>query len=167
MSTLKANELNHLMGEFMTLYELWKDSPDTFPWERQRALAVQGALAYNEGYGPSFQILAFDGYAHAQFHERFLGELLDAGFDPFKTVPAPSGISYIPVFGHDGLASAAKDNVFSARMLAALHAAARRQFSTAALATIDADELARVVLLCHETIPEDVLVAMMGICQAA
>lgn len=122
MSTLKSNDINRLVGEFMSLYELWEEDPARFPWERLRPLARDGAHAYNEGLGPSFHILAFDGYPHGEFHERLLGELLEAGFDPFKMVAAPSGAGYMPVFGHDGLAEAALSNPVSARMLALLHA---------------------------------------------
>jgi hypothetical protein len=123
MSTLKANNINHLVGEFMTLYEQWEDDPARFAWEPLQALAREGAQAYNEGFGPSFHILAFDGYPHGEFHERFLGYLLDAGFDPFKLVPSAGGEKLIPVFGHIGLAEAAQDNPVSARMQAMLHRA--------------------------------------------
>jgi hypothetical protein len=123
MSTLKANNINRLVGEFMTLYELWEDDPARFAWEPLRALANEGALAYNEGLGPSFHILTFDGYPHGEFHERFLGYLLDAGFDPFKMVPSTSGTKLVPVFGHAGLAEAARENAFSARMQDALRRA--------------------------------------------
>jgi hypothetical protein len=122
MSTLKSNDINRLVGEFMSLYELWEEDPAHFPWERLRPLARESSHAYNEGLGPSFHILAFDGYPHGEFHERLLEELLDAGFDPFKMVAAPSGDGYMPVFGHDGLAEAAQSNPVSARMLALLHA---------------------------------------------
>lgn len=120
MSTLKANNINHLVGEFMTLYEQWEEDAPRFAWEPLRALAREGAQAYNEGFGPSFHILTFDGYPHGEFHERFLGYLLEAGFDPFKMVPSASGAKLIPVFGHAGLAEAARDNAVSARMLASL-----------------------------------------------
>ena len=131
MSTLKTNDINRLVGEFMTLYELWEDDAPRFGWERLRSLAQEGAHAYNEGLGPSFHILAFDGYPHGEFHERFLGYLLQAGFDPFKTVRASSGISSVPVFGHDSLAEAARDNPVSARMQAALHEVARQRLTRA------------------------------------
>ncbi|NGZ85204.1 hypothetical protein [Duganella aceris] len=120
MSILKANNINHLVGDFMTLYEQWEDVPSRFAWESLQALAQEGAQAYNEGYGPSFHILTFDGYPHGEFHERFLGYLLDAGFDPFKMVQDASGTKLIAVFGHTGLAEAALDNPYSARMQAAL-----------------------------------------------
>jgi hypothetical protein len=120
MSTLKANNINHLVGDFMTLYELWEEAPARFAWEPLRALAQEGAQAYNEGFGPSFHILTFDGYPHGEFHERFLGYLLEAGFDPFKLVPSADGEKLMPVFGHAGLAEAAQDNPVSARMQATL-----------------------------------------------
>jgi hypothetical protein len=114
------NDTNRLVGEFMTLYEQWQDDPARFAWKDLQALARQGAQAYNEGYGPSFQILAFDGYPHAEFHERFLRFLLDAGFEPFKLVRSAAGDGQVAVFGHAGLAEAAQDNPVSARMLAML-----------------------------------------------
>ncbi len=120
MSILKANNINQLVGEFMTLYELWEEDAARFAWEPLRALAQEGAQAYNEGFGPSFHILAFDGYPHGEFHERFLGYLLEAGFDPFRMVASAGGEKLIPVFGHAGLAEAAQDNPVSARMQAAL-----------------------------------------------
>jgi hypothetical protein len=123
MSTLKANNINRLVGEFMTLYELWEDDPPRFAWESLQALAQEGAQAYNEGLGPSFHILTFDGYPHGEFHERFLGYLLEAGFDPFKMVLSTSGTKLIPVFGHASLAEAARENAVSARMQAALRRA--------------------------------------------
>ncbi|TFW21447.1 hypothetical protein [Duganella callida] len=118
------NDTNRLVGEFMTLYEEWEDHPARFSWDALQALAVQGAHAYNEGYGPSFHILAFDGYPHAEFHERFLRYLLDAGFAPFKRVRSAAGDAEVAVFGHAGLAEAARDNPASARMLAMLRDAA-------------------------------------------
>ena len=158
MSTLKTNDINHLVGEFMSLYELWEDHPPSFSWQALQALAKDGAQAYNEGYGPSFHLLAFDGYPQGEFHERFLGYLLEAGFAPFKTVPAASGVTFIPVFGHDGLAQAALENPVAARMQAVLHDIARRRFgSEAAAEAIGAEELERIVLLCHDSIPDDVL----------
>lgn len=114
------NDINRLVGEFMTLYEQWEDDPARFKWQDLQALASQGAQAYNEGYGPSFHILSFDGYPHAEFHERFLRYLLDAGFEPFKQVRSASGDGQVPVFGHAGLEEAAQENAASARMLTML-----------------------------------------------
>jgi hypothetical protein len=156
MSTLKTNDINHLVGEFMSLYELWEEDPARFDWTSLTALAREGAQAYNEGLGPSFQILTFDGYPHGEFHERFLGDLLAAGFDPFKTVRSASGASAMAVFGHDGLADAAHTNPASARMLAVLHEIARRRF-TGAETTATSEELQRIVQLCSDAIPHDVL----------
>lgn len=149
-------DINRLVGEFMTLYDDWEEDPPRFAWERLQALAREGAQAYNEGYGPSFQILVFDGYPHGEFHERLLGYLLEAGFDPFKTVPAASGASYIAVFGHDGLAAAAHDNAHSARMLAILHEVARQR-----VPGMEPAQLQRTVMLCSESIPNDLL-AVVG-----
>ena len=156
MSILKTNDINRLVGEFMTLYELWEEDAPRFAWEPLQSLAKDGARAYNEGLGPSFHILTFDGYPHGEFHERFLGYLLGAGFDPFKTVSAASGASAIAVFGHDGLADAARENPVSARMRATLHAIARQRFNGADT-TASSEQLQRIVLLCHDSIPDDVL----------
>lgn len=156
MSTSKPGDINLLVGQFMGLYEEWEDQPSRFDWAALQSLAGDGAQAYNEGYGPSFQVLAFDGYPHGEFHERFLTYLLQAGFDPFHTVVAASGQSPIPVFGHDGLADAAKGNPVSARMLATLQALARQRFG-GDQPDVDGEALQRIVLLCHESIPDDVL----------
>jgi hypothetical protein len=117
---MATNNINRLVGEFMSLYEEWEEDAPRFAWERLQSLAKEGALAYNEGYGPSFHILVFDGYPHGEFHERLLRYLLDAGFDPFKMVSTGSGERQIPVFGHEGLEAAAQENATSARMLATL-----------------------------------------------
>ena len=156
MTTSTAKDINHLVGDFMDFYEQWEDSPASFNWDALQSLAREGAQAYNEGFGPSFHMLAFDGYPHGEFHERFLSYLLEAGFDPFKTVKAASGVNYTPVFGHDGLAIAAQENPVSARMHETLGALARQRFGGGASA-IDAEELRRIVLLSHESIPDDVL----------
>jgi hypothetical protein len=148
---MSAHDINRLVGEFMGLYEEWEEDPAVFSWERLQALAGAGALAYNAGNGPSFHILAFDGYPYAEFHERFLGYLLDAGFDPFATVQA-AGTNWVPVFGHDGLAAAALDNPVAARMLARLQGLAH-----ARLANADPAERQRIIALCPESIPHEVL----------
>lgn len=148
--------INRLIGEFMRLYEVWEDQPSTFSWEELECLAGDAAHAYNEGNGPSFHILAFDGYPHGAFHERFLRYLLDAGFDPFKTVRTSSQGSFVPVFGHDGLAFAAKGNATSARMRELLLAIARQRLG-GEISKIDTDDLRRIVQLCHDSIPDDVL----------
>jgi len=150
---MEAHDINRLVGEFMSLYESWEENPSGFSWEALQSLAKDGAQAYNEGRGPSFHILAFDGYPHGEFHERFLAYLLEAGFDPFKTVSAASGTTYIAVFGHDGLAAAALENPVSARMQAVLYEIARQRFSAAPAS----DELERTIRLCHESIPNDIL----------
>lgn len=156
MNTPKHPDINLLVGQFMGLYEDWEDQPSRFDWAALQSLAKDGAHAYNEAYGPSFQVLAFDGYPHGEFHERFLTYLLAAGFDPFHTVVAASGQSHIPVFGHDGLAEAAKVNPASARMLEVLHAIARQRFG-GDRPDVEGEELQRIVLLCHESMPDDVL----------
>lgn len=147
-----ANDINGLVGEFMDQYEIWEEEPAAFDWDRLKSLAGVGAHAYNEGYGPSFHILAFDGYPYAEFHERFLGYLLDAGFDPFKTVPMQNNANYVAVFGHEGLAAAAQDNPVAARMLARLQGLARGRLMDA-----DPAERQRIIALCPESIPADIV----------
>jgi hypothetical protein len=148
--------INHLIGEFMRLYEIWEANPATFVWQDLESLASDAAHAYNEGNGPSFHVLSFDGYPHGAFHERLLGYLLEAGFDPFMTVQTASGASFVPVFGHEGLSLASKTNAVSARMRETLQAIARRRFGGEG-AAIGADELRCIVLLCYDSIPNDVL----------
>lgn len=114
---MSAQDINRLVGEYMDLYQEWEDAPSSLDWERLKSLAGEGAQAYNEGRGPSFHILAFDGYPQDEFHERFLGYLLDAGFDPFKTVAASDGEHRIAVFNHEGLEEAAQHNPAAARMM--------------------------------------------------
>jgi len=150
---MNAHDINHLVGEFMGLYEAWEDNPSGFSWTALEILAKEGAHAYNEGNGPSFHILSFDGYPHGEFHEKFLGYLLDAGFDPFKTMQAAEGGAWVAVFGHDGLAAAAESNPVSARMLARFQAIARQRLGT----EITGEELQRVIRLCPESIPQDLL----------
>jgi hypothetical protein len=151
---MSAHDINRLVGEFMELYEEWEEAPAASSWERLQALAGEGAQAYNTGNGPSFHILAFDGYPYAEFHERFLGYLLNAGFDPFATVRMAGNANWVPVFGHDGLAAAARDNPVAARMLARLQGIALTR-----LADADPAERQRIIALCPESIPDDVLQA--------
>jgi hypothetical protein len=114
---MATHDINRLVGEFMELYQEWEDGLPGFDWQRVRALAAEGAQAYNEGRGPSFHILAFDGYPLGEFHERFLGYLLDAGFDPFKTLNSANGAHASPAFNHEDLEQAAQQNPAAARML--------------------------------------------------
>ncbi|MGO4380968.1 hypothetical protein [Pseudoduganella sp. RAF53_2] len=149
------NDINRLLGDFMNLYEMWQEQPAAFRWEDLQSLAAEAAQAYNEGKGPSFHVLVFDGYAHGEFHERLLGYLIAAGFDPFKTVRTAPEASYVAVFGHDGLAMASIENPVSARMRDSLYAIARERFGESS--TMDAEALRRIVLFCYESIPKDVL----------
>jgi hypothetical protein len=121
---MSAQDINRLVGEFMDLYQEWEEASSDQLWERLKSLAAAGAQAYNEGRGPSFHILAFDGYPQDEFHERFLGYLLDAGFDPFKMVPTADGGHRIAVFNHEGLEEAARHNPAAARMMQRLREAA-------------------------------------------
>src|SRR5476649_762268 len=130
MTMQKPNEINQLIGQFLELQEQWEDDPEHFDWAALKALAIAGAGAYNEGNGPSFQILAIDGMHHGEFHARFLDYSLDAGFDPYKLVPAASGRGVVAVFGHESLAQSAQDNPWSAKMLENIQRVARRRFDT-------------------------------------
>lgn len=164
MNMQKPSEINQLIGQFLALQEQWEDTPDRFDWEALKALAVAGASAYNEGNGPSFQILTIDGMRHGEFHARFLEYSLEAGFDPFKLALSASGRGLVPVFGHEALAESAGDNPWSARMLASLHSLARRRFDTefAASAHSKAD-LEHTMLYCRDSIPQDVLQKMAAV----
>ncbi|TFV90148.1 hypothetical protein E4K72_21190 [Oxalobacteraceae bacterium OM1] len=152
---MSTQDINRLVGEFMDLYQEWNEAPSRFDWERMKSLAAEGAQAYNEGRGPSFHILAFDGYPLDELHERFLDYLLDAGFDPFETVPTADSANYIAVFNHDGLADAARSHPAASRMMLRLRSMARHRLLHA-----DAAERQRIVLLCQESIPADVVEEM-------
>lgn len=149
---MSTHDINRLVGDFMELYEAWEEAPSGFDWDRLKALAGAGAQAYNVGRGPSFQILAFDGYPQGELHERFLGYLLDAGFDPFKTVQTPGGSGHVAVFNHEGLAEAAQHNPVAARMRERLRGVARKRLMGA-----DAVERQRIIQSCLESIPVDLL----------
>lgn len=124
MTMQQPNNINQLLGQLLDLQERWEEAPDQFDWAALKTLAAAGAQSYNEGNGPSFQILALDGMQHGEFHWRFLEYSLDAGFDPHKLVAAGSGHGVVPVFGHESLAEAAPHNPWSARMLARVQGAA-------------------------------------------
>jgi hypothetical protein len=163
MSQNGANAINRLIGEFLELQERWEINPDTVDWAALQTLAQDGALAYNEGAGPSFHMLALDGVVHGEFHERFLAYSLGAGFDPFKLAKTGSGTTVIPVFSHSTLAEAARVNPSSARMHESLMELARTKFASLARetgdgATVPPDpDLARAVEACSESIPPDLL----------
>jgi len=157
MTMQKPNEINQLIGQFLELQEQWEDAPDHFDWAALKALAIAGAGAYNEGNGPSFQILTIDGMHHGEFHARFLDYSLEAGFDPFKLALAGSGRGVVPVFGHESLALSAQEHPWSAKMLAQLHDLARRRFDTEfAPSAHSKAELEQTLLHCRESIPPDV-----------
>jgi hypothetical protein len=160
MTMQKPNEINQLIGQFLDLQEQWEDSPDDFNWPALRELATAGANAYNEGNGPSFQILSLDGFQHGEFHLRFLEYSLEAGFDPFKLVQASSGQAMVAVFGHESLADAAKHNLWSASMQAILQNLARKRFASAVEIEeigLSGADLARTIESCRDSIPIDVL----------
>lgn len=71
--------------------------------------------------------LVLDGFEHGEFHLRFLGYSLAAGFDPFKLV-ADDHHHSARVFDHDESALAATRNVYSSRMYAILEELARRRY---------------------------------------
>lgn len=159
MTTQKPNEINQLIGQFLDLQEEWEDFPEDFNWAALKALATAGANAYNEGNGPSFQILAMDGMQHGEFHLRFLEYSLEAGFDPFKLVRAGSAQAAMPVFGHESLEHAAKHNHWSGKMQARLRNLARIRFDSAIElegAGSPGADLARTIEYCRDSIPDDV-----------
>lgn len=156
------HEINRLVGEFTDLQEQWERNPSGFDWRALQSLAQRGAEAYNEGGGPSFQSLALDGMRHSEFHERFLADLLRAGFDPFKLAQAGNGGSAIPVIDHASLAEAAEGNPSSQRMRASLMDLARTRFEIFANEVelgkeASASPLYDVVKACAESVPADLL----------
>jgi hypothetical protein len=158
MNMQQPNDINRLMGLFLDLQEQWEDVPENFNWEPLRELAAEGAHAYNEGLGPSFQILAIDGMQHGDFHSRFLDYSLDAGFDPFKLVRAGSGRGLVGVFGHEALAAAAPQNIWSAKMHARLQNLARTRFDLQFEGTAYLNEdLEQTIAICGDSIPAGVL----------
>lgn len=161
MGRTATHDVNRLIGEFTDQQEAWDKDPAHFDWARLEALAQDGAQAYNEGAGPSFHALALDGVEHSAFHERFLGFLLKAGFDPFRLARPGTGVAPIPVIDHASLCEAADMNPSSARMRAALMEIARERFAAAAeeAATKSriAPETALVVAACAESMPSDLL----------
>jgi hypothetical protein len=158
MDMQQPNDINRLMGQFLDLQEQWEDVQQNFNWEALRTLAIEGAHAYNEGLGPSFQILAIDGMQHGEFHSRFLDYSLDAGFDPFKLVHAGSGRGVVAVFGHEALAAAAPQNSWSAKMHARLQDLARTRFGPGFdAAAYSSEDLEQIIAICGDSIPADVL----------
>jgi hypothetical protein len=158
MNMQPPNDINRLMGLFLDLQEQWEDQPEHFNWEALRKLAVEGAEAYNEGLGPSFQILAIDGMQHGEFHARFLDYALDAGFNPFKLVHAGSGRGVVAVFGHEALAEAAAHNGWSAKMHARLQSLARIRFDAELEdAAHSKEDWERSIAMFGDSIPADLL----------
>lgn len=161
MTQQQPDEINRLIGTFMALQEEWEDQPDAFDWHALDALAREGAQAYNEGAGPSFHALAFNGVPHTELHVRFLQALVAAGFDPFH-VEFGAASTGIPVIDHAGLAEAAQSNPASAQMHAALLDLARERFAPllAGAASSDPETQAGLYRLCEacaESIPSDLL----------
>jgi hypothetical protein len=150
--------INQMIGEFISLQEQWEEDPERFDWSALQALAQHGALAYNEGAGPSFHSLMLDGPTHGEFHERFLAYSLASGFDPFKQVRMNSGSRAMPVISHESLAAAALENPYSARMRTALMEVARQRFSAQGFAaTMPEEDLASLIKNSHESIPHEIL----------
>lgn len=165
MSQQDPFEINQLIGRFMDLQEEWERDPEAFDWGALQALAQQGVHAYNEGAGPSFHALALDGVEHKEFHECFLGYLLQAGFDPFKLTRAGTGTPPLPVLDHASLAEAALSNPSSARMHASLMEEARKRFGKLADDIRSGkmqlqDDMLRRVEVCAESFPLDLLQAI-------
>lgn len=157
MNMQPPNDINRLMGQFLDLQEQWEDVPENFNWEPLHALAIESAQAYNEGLGPSFQILAIDGMQHGEFHARFLDYALAAGFDPFKLLRAASGRGVVGVFGHESLAAAATHNSWSAKMHARLEDLARTRFEAELETGVNAEDLGRTIAMFGDSIPADLL----------
>lgn len=162
MSRTDPDAINRLICRFTDLQERWAHEPDRFDWELLRALARDGAQAYNEGAGRSFHALALDGTQHTVFHERFLDASLEAGFDPFKLVHPGSGAAPQPVIDHADLAEEAQDNSSAARMRAALMDMARARFEPVVQEMEDAqgdppDWLLETASTCGESFPADLL----------
>lgn len=162
MAQLDSHAVNNLVGDFMDLQEAWESNPDGFDWSKLDAIVQQGALAYNEGNGPSFHSLALDGVRHSIFHERFLAALLAAGFDPFRLASAGTGGEPIPVIDHSVLAESAEGNASSARMREALMQRAYGYFEPLA-AEVEAGRdphehpLYAQLRACAESIPDDLM----------
>lgn len=162
MSERDPDAINRLIGEFMDLQEEWEKNPEAFDWPRLQALAQKGAHAYNEGAGPSFHALAFDGVWHSEFHERFLACLLHAGFDSFKLARVGTATAEIPVIDHELLSEAALSNPSSARMRALLMEIARARFEPVAQEIQQGkpesfERWLPMVAACAESIPLDLL----------
>lgn len=161
MGQTATDDVNRLIGEFSDLQETWENTPETFEWSRLEMLAQNGAQAYNEGFGPSFHALALDGIEHTVFHERFLGFLLKAGFDPFRLAHAGTGDALVPVMDHAGLAETALSNPSSARMRAALMEIALDRFTPVAeevrIKGETSPDVTKIVEACAESIPPDLL----------
>lgn len=167
MNMQPPNDINRLMGLFLDLQEQWEDVPENFNWEALRKLAVEGAHAYNEGFGHSFQILGIDAMQHGEFHSRFLDFSLDAGFDPFKLVSASSGRGVVGVFGHEALAAAAPQNIWSAKMHTRLQNLARTRLDMGFEATAHPnDDINQIIAICGASIPPDVLLKLSALQKA-
>ncbi len=162
MAQHHPDEINRLITEFMDMQEAWNQDQERFDWDALQALAQRGALAYNEGTGPSFPSLALDGMRHSELHERFLAFLLEAGFDPFRTASTGDALDAVPVIDHASLAEAAETNPSSARMRATLMGLARERFEPLAREVESGREpsslpLYDVVKACAESVPDELM----------
>jgi hypothetical protein len=162
MAQHDPDEINRLVWHLTDLQETWENQREAFDWAALEALAQTGAHAYNEGAGPSFHSLALDAVEHREFHERFLGYLLQAGFDPFKLSFNGAGVEALPVIDHADLAQAATWNPVSERMRATLMELARARFEPLAKEVESGKEAAAqpmfaTVEACAESIPEDLM----------
>jgi hypothetical protein len=162
MALHDPNEINRLIGEFMDLQEAWEQDPGRFEWESLRALAYNGAQAYNDSSGPSFHSLVLDGVEHNPLHERFLEASIEAGFDPFRLTHAGTHGAPLPVIDHADLALTARANPSSARMRTMLMDLARARFSALAQSSATGTPapdaaLMQIVIACAESIPLDIL----------
>lgn len=162
MAQRDPDDINRLAWNFTELQEAWENQREAFDWSALEALAQAGAHAYNEGAGPSFHSLALDAVEHQEFHERFLGYLLQAGFDPFRLSFNGAGVEALPVIDHADLAQAASWNPVSARMRATLMELARARFEPLAKEVESgkdafAQPLFAIVEACAESVPEELL----------
>jgi hypothetical protein len=162
MSEHSPDGINRLVSDFMDLQEQWESDRENFDWRVLQELAQRGVHAYNEGAGPSFQALALDGMRHNEFHERFLGYLLQAGFNPFHLSSAGSGATEIPVIDHASLAESSESNPFSARMRSTLMDLARKHFEPLAQDVESGMQASAAPLFpaakaCAESIPDDLM----------
>jgi hypothetical protein len=158
----RADFITELIMRFTQLQEQWQSDPNAFEWSKLDALAREGASAYNDQAGPAFHALALDGVLHSEFHERFLGYALEAGFDPFKVEKGASDDAWFPVIDHQTLEAAARSNPVSARMHERLKEIAKLRFEPLAKdieqgADKFSHPMFRAAEACAESIPAELL----------